>query len=954
MADEMPPLIAEIKGDASDLLTTLAEVEAELSAFADKTYTATLGIDTQKALEELAAFLAAADSMTITIPVTLDMGGALAQLAALKAAGGISSGVGGGGAGGAGGNGGGVGIALAPNGGGGGGGGGGGLAGLLTLLGFGNAASGGMGLLGGLGGGLAGVGTLGGIAGLGPESLLTTLLGIGGSAAGGVVGGGLLGLGTAGVMGVGMGTDLAGIGQAMGDVKQYNGLLNNLNQAIAVYGANSTQAALAQYQMNQFMQDLTPAAQSAIIATNATANAFHAMFDKATGAAEATGANIINQMMQVGEKFLPIIGKFAAENMTIIQSALQPLFSWIQGPGLQIFTELEKKFQSELPTAMHAFDQGVELLVKTLGFLAPYTGRLITFIDDLLTKLNSPSGFAKFSKDMATAIGIFRDWEGLIKAVGTAIYELFHHDAGTGTAIVVTLTNMVNQFNAWAKTVSGGDRLHALLEAHKQEILSILALLPRFLSIFGQIELTVAPPLITIVSILAQIANILFHIPFVGTILAWAAALAFLSSKSVVFAKLFSVIGNLLKPLIADLLGTAVAEDTVAVSSDAVGASGLVASLGFYAMAAAMAVVDAIPIVALIVGIAAAIAGLVIGIMYLVNHWKQVWTEVKKIFDDAVKFLRSGFGTLLLLPLGLVGALIILALHWQQVWAAIKSITESVVRFFLGIPGTIAHVWTDITGAIHAAWSDIASWVHSTVIQPIVNYYTAIPGTIAHVWSDVVSGIHAAWSTVANWVKSNVIDPVVAVFNTIAGAISGAISTVEGIIEAPFKAAYSIIMGIIHGIEGGITAIINGINAVKNAGPSIGGVSLNPFHYLADGGIITSPMLAMVGESGPEAVIPLNNAARMMEILGQLPRTSGLSGIGGGLISPLSPSASAAGPTTVLNVTTPLQVNGQTLAQIVTQYQLRGARSTGSALGQYAGGTQQQTATSINTNAPAR
>ena len=52
-----------------------------------------------------------------------------------------------------------------------------------------------------------------------------------------------------------------------------------------------------------------------------------------------------------------------------------------------------------------------------------------------------------------------------------------------------------------------------------------------------------------------------------------------------------------------------------------------------------------------------------------------------------------------------------------------------------------------------------------------------------------------------------------------------------------------------------------------------------------------------------------------------------------------------------------LSTNPTLLAQltnVITQKVLQQARSTGSALGQYAGGTQSQSATSINTNAVPR
>ena len=75
--------------------------------------------------------------------------------------------------------------------------------------------------------------------------------------------------------------------------------------------------------------------------------------------------------------------------------------------------------------------------------------------------------------------------------------------------------------------------------------------------------------------------------------------------------------------------------------------------------------------------------------------------------------------------------------------------------------------------------------------------------------------------------------------------------------------------------------------------------------------------------------------------------------VGSSGVSPLSARGGAGG--TTLQITIPLEVDGRTLAQIVTQYQLRNGRATGNVLGQYAGGTQTQTATGINaTNAVAR
>jgi TP901 family phage tail tape measure protein len=78
-------------------------------------------------------------------------------------------------------------------------------------------------------------------------------------------------------------------------------------------------------------------------------------------------------------------------------------------------------------------------------------------------------------------------------------------------------------------------------------------------------------------------------------------------------------------------------------------------------------------------GIGLLVVAMIGGIVYVATHWHQSWTDIKNWFDDAVKFLRSGFGTLALLILGPLAPLAILALHWQQVWAGIKTVIASVI-----------------------------------------------------------------------------------------------------------------------------------------------------------------------------------------------------------------------------------------------------------------------------------
>jgi hypothetical protein len=79
------------------------------------------------------------------------------------------------------------------------------------------------------------------------------------------------------------------------------------------------------------------------------------------------------------------------------------------------------------------------------------------------------------------------------------------------------------------------------------------------------------------------------------------------------------------------------------------------------------------------------------------------------------------------------------------------------------------------------------------------------------------------------------------------------------------KNYFTAVLGIYKGIFNGIASLWN--NTIGKLSfefpswvPGLGGqgFSVPNIPYLADGGIVTGPTLAMIGESGPEAVIPLN------------------------------------------------------------------------------------------------
>jgi hypothetical protein len=100
-------------------------------------------------------------------------------------------------------------------------------------------------------------------------------------------------------------------------------------------------------------------------------------------------------------------------------------------------------------------------------------------------------------------------------------------------------------------------------------------------------------------------------------------------------------------------------------------------------------------------------------------------------------------------------------------------------------------------------------------------------------------------------------DQIIGVVKSIVGFMIDAFSTVAETILAPFKAVFNGIAGLWNNTVGAL-----GFTVPSWVPLNLGGKTFEvpDIPVLGDGGIVTGPTLAMIGEKGPEAVIPLNGS----------------------------------------------------------------------------------------------
>jgi hypothetical protein len=202
------------------------------------------------------------------------------------------------------------------------------------------------------------------------------------------------------------------------------------------------------------------------------------------------------------------------------------------------------------------------------------------------------------------------------------------------------------------------------------------------------------------------------------------------------------------------------------------------------------------------------------------------------------------------------------------------------IAFFMKLPGWImdalrgiGHLFVDLWNASLAAGKaaldlGVAAvmWVFTQLPVRIYNFVNRLPGIIG-------GAFRSAW----DWAKREVregADAIVGFVQRLPGRISGFMRNVGH--------------DILSGLRSGINSVISGFNSGIDRVGSMVHIGLPHIPLLATGGLVNAPTLAVVGEAGPEAVIPMSDPARAQAVAKKT-----------GLLDILGSAATSAGSTMV-------------------------------------------------------
>lgn len=173
---------------------------------------------------------------------------------------------------------------------------------------------------------------------------------------------------------------------------------------------------------------------------------------------------------------------------------------------------------------------------------------------------------------------------------------------------------------------------------------------------------------------------------------------------------------------------------------------------------------------------------------------------------------------------------------------------------------------------IKKTWEKVGSWFNNNVVKPVKNFFGDLWAGIKNIFGNIkgwftekfqsaVSGIKNAFSSITGFF-SGIWSKIKSIFSNVGTAIANGIKgAVTGAVNQVLSKAVSIINGFISAINFAI-GIINKIPGVE-----ISKLSKLSVPKMAKGGIVDSATLAIIGEQGKEAVVPLENNTEWMDKL---------------------------------------------------------------------------------------
>ena len=230
-----------------------------------------------------------------------------------------------------------------------------------------------------------------------------------------------------------------------------------------------------------------------------------------------------------------------------------------------------------------------------------------------------------------------------------------------------------------------------------------------------------------------------------------------------------------------------------------------------------------------------------------------------------------------------------------------KPLIDNIGEFATKTIELFQSIWDNVLEPIITPFLETLSWLWdehlSKIVEKVIDFVGKLVNGALEIYNkfiqplilNLLEKLAPAWAFLSNaviGVLGSILAVVGDVIGSIIGILGGIIDFVTGVFTGNWSKAWNgikdIFKNIIDGLVGifkfpinliidGINSFISGLNKVKVPDwvPGVGGKGVNipKIPKLARGGIIDEPTLAVVGEAGKEAVMPLENNTGWIDLL---------------------------------------------------------------------------------------
>ena len=318
------------------------------------------------------------------------------------------------------------------------------------------------------------------------------------------------------------------------------------------------------------------------------------------------------------------------------------------------------------------------------------------------------------------------------------------------------------------------------------------------------------------------------------------------------------------------------------------------------------------------------------------GDFSKVQEGLDKVTGALKGFLGTVFQGIIDITLATLSAL------WDLVKTLFQIIFDTIVGIFSPIAEWFAGVFQAAWDGIVAIFTDLGTWFGdrwtevTTALSNIGTWFTdmfqkawnGLTGIFANIgtwfgerWNDVTNAL----ANVATWfgtIFTSAYNAVKNAFSTIGSFFSGVWDTVKSIfvnagqmvgsaVGGAFRSAVNAVLGTIENVVNGFIGMINGVLDTVRGLPGlgwVGSVGYVSLPRLARGGIVDSPTVAMIGEAGKEAVVPLENTG-FIQTLGRVVSSAVVNAMAG-----VSPQGGFSGDGDIV-----IQISGHEFGRVAIQ-----------------------------------